>query len=391
MKIRLFLILMLIFIFGFIVLRGVHSEVMEFASIPLPNGVAVDQKDNVYVQSLSILGGGGLYKFASSGALLARNPSLFGEIRLAFDPVNNLIWAIETKGILYVINPDTLQVEQSLDIRYLTISGAVLNILTGKSESLYMIDRKFGDIALNRIDEDRFDLFITGQTSAGGIPFVLRLRFQDSSFEAKIVVASIPWPTPIVPPPFDTQPPGIAVNSGGKILTIFPTNISGGTTPFYLTTFGADFPETNVSPPKFVSEFYGKQAVSLGMTDSVTSNGFYFVAAAQGFGCGLGPSILYASETLDSIICVADLSPLGLGMMGPDDIAVGPDNKLYVTCSNSNLVLSIDFIQPTSSLTHDAQASRPENSDGNGINSKGSESSNKDGGSGGCFIHTVIY
>lgn len=124
------------------------------------------------------------------------------------------------------------------------------------------------------------------------------------------------------------------------------------TTPFYLATFGANFPETNVDLPRFVTTFFGRQAPSLGMTDSIVDGGFYFVTVANGFNCGGGPAVLYASKSLDSVTCVADLSILGLTNMEPDDVAVGPDNRfLYVTMSPNNLVLRVE-LQDQGSTTY---------------------------------------
>ncbi|NVN90122.1 MAG: Ig-like domain-containing protein [Desulfuromonadales bacterium] len=348
MKFKFSLAIIAVLILGYIPTNMANAAVTQFASLTYPKGVVVDQQGNVYVQSLSILGDGGLYKFSPDGTLLARNPNLFGKIRFVVDTVNNVIWALETKGMLYAINPSTLQAQQFVNLKSLSIpQGAVLNLLTGQSVDLLMIDPQYGDIALRRIDDSRFDMFITGQTSAGGIPFVIRLRFRPT-LVADIVVASFPLPNPIIPPPLDTQASGIAVNADGKVLTALPRNVSGGISPFFLATFNADFPETNVGRPSFVSAFSNRQVYTMGMTDSVSDKGYYIVATAQGFGCGLGQSVLHVSESLDNFTCVADLSSLGLGNMTPDDVAVGPDNScLYVTMSANNLVLRIDLFSQT--------------------------------------------
>lgn len=345
MKYCVHLSIIIVLILGYLSTNQANGAVTQFAGVPYPKGVAVDQQGNVYVQSLSILGDGGLYKFSPDGSLLARNPNLCGEIRLVVDTVNNVLWAIETKGVLYGINPNTLQAQPFLNLMNLPIpQGPVLNILTGQSVDLLMINPQYGDIALRRIDGSRFDLFITGQTYAGGIPFVVRLRFHPT-LEADIVVASIPLPNPIIPPPLNTQASGIAVNADGKVLTTFPDDVIGGISPFFLASFNADFTDTNVGRPAFVSSFYDRQVYSLGMTDSTTDKGFYFVGTAQGIGCGIGTAVLHASESLDSVACVADLSSLGLGTMTPDDVAVGSDNSsLYVTMSAHNIVLRVDIL-----------------------------------------------
>lgn len=342
---NLFFSLTIIFMSNFVLLNETNATIMQFAQVPLPKGITVDQNGYVYVQSLSMLGDGGLYKFDPNGTLLSRNSNLFGAIRLEADAVFNILWALEKNGQLYYIIPDTLQAYPYLNVRDLIMSQSqtpVLNMLTGEKIPLWAIDPIFGDIAV-RHTNDGYDLFISGLTAAGGIPFIVRLRFDDSSVSTNIVVASFPLPNSIIPPPFDTQPPGIAVNEDGTVLTALMDNLSGGTTPYYLTSFNADFPETNVSLPQFLPEFYGHQVVSFGMTDSAMDKGFYFVTSANGLNCGVGSAVFYASQSLDKVTCVADLSDFGWGQIGPNDVAVGPDNNfVYVAMSSNNLVLRLE-------------------------------------------------
>lgn len=339
-------ILIMLFLSNFVLLNEANATVIQFAQVPLPKGVTVDQNGYVYVQSLSILGNGGLYKFDPNGTLLSWNSNLSGEMRLEADAIFNVLWAIEKMGQLYYVDPNTLQAYPYLNVRDLLMSQSqnpVLNMLTGEKISLWAIDPMFGDIAV-RHTNDGYDLFISGLTAAGGIPFVVRLRFDDNFVYTNIVVSSVPLPNPIIPPPFDTQPPGIAVNTDGIVLTALMDNLSKGTTPYYLTSFNADFPETNVSLPRFLPEFYGRQAVSFGMTDSALDKGFYFVTSANGLNCGLGPAVFHVSKSFDELTCMADLSDFGWGQIGPNDVAVGPDNNfIYVTMSSNNLVLRLEI------------------------------------------------
>lgn len=338
-KLRLPVVCTVILFFACFLLHPAYASVTSFAQVSNPNGVVVDQSGNVYVQSLSILGDGGLYKFSPQGTLLGRNSNLFGKIRMVFDPAMSVIWGVETKGALYAIDPATLNAQLMVNLNNLSIpQGSVLNLLRGTYVPLIMVSPQYGDIALRRVDNDNFDLFITGQTAAGGVPFVVRLRFRPT-LKPDIVVASIPWPNPIIPPPLDTQASGIAVNANGKVLTALPADVSGGTSPFYLVTFGADFPETGDALPEFVPAFSGSRVYSMGMTDSPGDRGFVFVTVAQGLGCGLGPALIWAPESLDRTTCLADLSSLGMGEMTPQEVAVGPGNVLYVTTGTRNLVL----------------------------------------------------
>lgn len=316
-----------------------HAAVRGFAQVTYPNGVAVNQKGEVFVHSLSILGDGGLYKFAPNGSFMGRNPYLFGEIRLVADEVNGVLWGVETKGALYAINPDTLQAQEFLNLRNLA-GRPVWNMLRGELIDLIMINPQYGDIALRRIDENNFDLFITGQSATGGFPFVVRLSFRPT-LQADIVVASFPRPNPIIPPPLDTQPSGIAVNAQGTVLTTFPKDVYLGRSPIYLAAFDADFPEA-ATVPDFVPALEHAQVYSTGMTEA-PDNGFYFVTTAQGLGCGLGPALVHSSSSLNNTSCLADFSALGMGVMNPDDVAVEPGKRfVYVTMRQNHLVLQVD-------------------------------------------------
>ncbi len=328
-----------------------------FARMTNPNGVAVDQAGNVYVQSLSALGDGGLFKFDSNGVLKARNSQLFGDFRLEPDPLNGVIWAQEIQGKLYVVDPNTLQASLFMDMRTWATNNnpqSVLDMLTGKSETLWMFSPHFGDIAMHQVGTEQFDLFITGLTSdSGGMPFVLRLRIdlKNKTLQTKNIVASIPLPNPIVPPPLDIHPFGIAVNGSGTVLTALLDNISGGTTPPFLATFGSDFPETGASTPMFVPGYRNRPAFTMGMTASPSNGGFYVATVANGFGCGAGPAILYFTPSLDKATCIADLSSLGLGNVQPDDIALDTNNRfIYVTMTQ--LVLRLDLPTPPPSAAN---------------------------------------
>jgi len=344
---------LILFALSLTITEPAQSDPTLFARLTNPTGVAVDQAGNVYVQSLSLLGNGGLFKFDSNGVLQAQNSNLLGKFRFAPDPLfHNLLWAQEISGKLYLVNTDTLQAQLFMDLRAWAMDHNMepaLNMLTGKQVNLLMVSPNFGDIATRQLGADQLDLFIIGLTSSGGgIPFVLRLRFKNQILDStKIIVASIPYPTVIIPPPLDTYPYGISVNANGTVLTALPSNISGGTTPLFLAMFGADFPDTVDSPPVFVPKYKNKQAFAIGMTASGSNGGFYVATVANGFGCGAGPAILYFSPALDLETCVADLSSLGLGNVAPADIAIEPNNRfIYVAMTQIGMVLRLDLPTP---------------------------------------------
>lgn len=316
-----------------------------FAQLTYPKGIYVDHGGNVYVSSLSLFDGG-LYKFAPNGALLAYNGSLFGEFRFVFDEGNNVMWALETNGIIYLVDPNTLYAQPFINVnQFIDPQAPVLSVNDGHYYSLFMIDPQYGDITFSHVNENGFDVFITGLTMEGGNPFVFRFRFDFTQGvqNPDIVLTSFPYPTPIVPPPFDTQPPGIAANDDGSILTTMLNDIYGSYTPYYLVSFATDCPDGDICFPGFVPETYGQQVVSFGMTHLSPNGGFYFVTSANGLGCGAGPAVVHMTESHDAYSCIADLSFLALGTMGPADIAVDSvTGLLYVTMTANNLVLRLE-------------------------------------------------
>ena len=316
------------------------SAVKAIAQLTNPNGVVVDNIGSVYVQSLSANSDGGLYKFDSNGNLLAFNNQISGNYRFAFDP-SGWLWAQEIRGKLYFINRFTLQAQQFLDLRAWAMANSPLpavDLLTGQAGNLLMNSPNFGDIAVRQGANGQFDLFITGlSSSGGGLPFVLRLRFLNNALQSiYLMTTSIPVPSIAVPPPLDANPYGLAVNSNGTVLTVMPDNLSGGTTPLYLTAFGADFPETGNASPVFVPAFRSWQAFSTGMAASSKSNGgFYVATVANGFGCGggAGAAIFYfdASLTFNQSACLVNIA----GNMSPVDVALDSTEQiLYFTTTN---------------------------------------------------------
>lgn len=355
MKLK-YLIVLIVFSLSLIITEYAQSEPKLFASVVNPTGVITDQSGSVYVQSLSLPEfGGGLLKFDANGNLIAQNNQLSGKFRFAPDPLHGVIWAQEINGDLYYINPDTLQAQLLINLKTWTINNhhqeQVFNILNQRPDILLMISPTFGDITTRQVGADQLDIFISGLTSSGsGIPFVLRLRIKNQTIEGSIVAASIPVPTTILPPPLDSYPYGIAVNSRGTVLTVLPEKIDPdngiNVTQLFLASFGADFPEIGNAPPVFTQPYKqnSNQVFAIGMTPSNKDDGFYVATVANGFGCGAGPAILYFPPTLDNVICIADLSILGLGNVEPSDIAIDPNNQfLYVTMPQNGLVLRLDL------------------------------------------------
>lgn len=336
------------------IIENAQSEPIIFAQVANPTGVAVDNAGSVYVQSFALpeFGRGGLLKFDANGNLMAQNNQLTGKFRLAMDLLHNVIWAQETNGILYAIDPNTLQAQPVIDLKAWIMSNhlqsPVFDILTGTQDTLVMFNPVFGDIATWQSGTDQLNVLVTGLTNAGGgMPFVLRLSSINGTLQnPQIVVTSIPSAVTL-PSPLDTFPSGVAINSNGTVLTALPKefdpNNDAQITPFFLTNFGAEFPTTDSPSPNFIPTFENSQAFATGMTASDKDNGFFAATIANDFGCGAGPAVLFFPQTLDSAACIMDLSSLGLGNIEPADIAIDPNNQfLFVTMPQDGSVLRLD-------------------------------------------------
>lgn len=354
MKLKTLIAAFFILALNLAIIERAYSEPIIFAQVNNPTGIVVDNTGSVFVQSSSLPEfGGGLFKFGANGDLMAQNNQLTGKFRLALDSLNNVIWAQEMNGVLYSIDPNTLQAQPVIDLKAWIMSNQlqspVFNILTGMLDTLVMVNPVFGDIATWQSGTDQLDILVTGLTNtSGGMPFVLRLSFINGTLQSpQIVVTSIPSAV-VLPSPLDTFPSGIAINTSGTVLTPLPTeldpNSDAQVTQFFLSIFGAEFPTTaDASTPNFIPTFENSQVFATGMTASNTDNGFFATTIANGFGCGTGPAVLFFPQTLDSASCIMDLSSLGLGNIEPADIAIDPNNQfLYVTMPQDGSVLRLD-------------------------------------------------
>ena len=253
MKLKRLIAAFFILALNFAIIERAYSEPIIFAQVNNPTGIVVDNTGSVFVQSLSLpeFGGGGLLKFDANGNLMAQNNQLTGKFRLAMDSVRNIIWAQEMNGVLYSVDPDTLQAQPVIDLRAWIMNNhlqsPVFNILTGMPDTLVMVNPVFGDIATWQSGPDQLDVLVTGLTNAsGGMPFVLRLSFINGTLQnPQIVVTSIPSAV-VLPPPLDTFPSGLAINNNGTVLAPLPTeldpNSDAQVTQLFLSIFGADVP-----------------------------------------------------------------------------------------------------------------------------------------------------
>ncbi|MCG5498944.1 DUF4214 domain-containing protein [Ectothiorhodospira variabilis] len=328
------------------------ATLTRFADITFPQSVMVNQEGDVYVHSLSLLGDGGLYRFDSQGRRLAYNPNLFGSIRLVEDSERGVIWGLEKRGGLYVIDPVTLDSRFFLNI---AVHGfphePVLNVLSGEYVTLPMLSHIiFGDIALRSLGHDGLELYFSGMQGPGGSQFVGRLRLPNdplatgSAVHTDVLVASFPLPTPVIPPPLDTQGPGLALNPDGTLiasLVYHPQSRPGAgfVSPFYIVKMHVDFKSTGVGYPELTLGYPSRQLMSMGMSESKIDSGFLVGAFAQGQACSGGPAILYVSPGVDRVDCVVDLVNTTLGTLAPGGVDMTTDGRsVYFTISPMNLV-----------------------------------------------------
>jgi hypothetical protein len=355
MKLKRLIAAFFILALNFAIIGRAYSEPIIFAQVNNPTGIVVDNTGSVFVQSLPLpeFGGSGLLKFDANGNLMAQNNQLTGNFRLALDSASNIIWAQEMNGILYSVDPDTLLAQPVIDLRA-WIMGNILqsqafNILTGMPDTLVMVNPVFGDIATWQSGAGQLDVLVTGLTNtSGGMPFVLRLSLNNGTLQnPQIVVTSLPSAV-VLPPPLDTFPSGLAINSNGTVLAPLPIeldlNSAAQATQLFLSIFGAEFPTTaDASTPNFIPAYGSRPVFATGMTASNTDNGFFATTIANGFGCGSGPAVLHFPSTLDNAHCILDLSSLGLTNTEPADIAIDPNNQfLYVTMPQDGSVLRLD-------------------------------------------------
>jgi hypothetical protein len=250
MKLKRLIAAFFILALNFAIIGRAYSEPIIFAQVNNPTGIVVDSTGSVFVQSqpLPEFGGGGLLKFDANGNLMTQNNQLTGNFRLALDSASNIIWAQEMNGILYSVDPDTLLAQPVIDLRT-WIMGNILqsqafNILTGMPDTLVMVNPVFGDIATWQSGAGQLDVLVTGLTNtSGGMPFVLRLSLNNGTLQnPQIVVTSLPSAV-VLPPPLDTFPSGLAINSNGTVLAPLPTELDSNSaaqaTQLFLSIFVA--------------------------------------------------------------------------------------------------------------------------------------------------------
>jgi hypothetical protein len=344
-------------------LNTANAEPVIFASqLSGPAGVTTDSGGNVYVHSDAITTTV-LTKFLPDATPVAQvslggiNVSEFVGSRLTRVPDTDSMLLLSPQGVIYTFTPD-LQIGPLIDLRPLvgqTVSG-VYDILTQQFRDLFLgVGPDWGDIAAYRDNAVILNLFVTATTgAAGGFPFVLRIGYDTSSgaiTTQRVVLTSSGTTAGAV-----NQPPGLAVNFEGNVLTTMPFPVSvdplGGFSES-LVYFTAEFPENpaSVIPQFILGDPQTRSGIadfaSFGMTTDAAGH-FYVAAGVVGSSvCGVqgsGP-LVFIDRTLTQFLCF----PLGGPIVPSTDVAVSPvDNFAFMTFFGyPGLVVRFDPIVPT--------------------------------------------
>jgi hypothetical protein len=329
--------------------KSLAQTVTQFVSgLFLPTGITVDSNNNVYVVSDSGLSAI-VSKFADNGVFLAQAPiggiAVGYQGKLTTNPATGQIFFLAPNGQVLLINPASGALTPLVDLHAIPIdTSSILDIATRTVDNFGGILGltsffNYGDIAVLQRQNNILDLFVTGTSQAQAFPFVMRLRFQNSTLVQAKVIASSRASTA---GSYNIES-GIAVNNQGIVFTTLPIPARNSAFGNYTApvAFGADFdltPSTSDDPQIVLN---GIDLSTKGMTSDAAGN-FYVAGSSVGSTIGgvtAGSGGLYVfPPTLDRAIAAI---PVG-GLTGTYDAAVNPTgDRAYVTNSNSNGVVLI--------------------------------------------------
>lgn len=328
-----------------------------------PRGIYVDEQQNVFISYVDISAGGIIAKFAPNGDFLSWTITPgFSDYRFASLPDSTDFLGLRPDGIIHRINPDTLQFSEYLNLRSIDTDNSFIYDITNNeiddTESINPQIAQYNDITV-RQNGSITEIFVTGQnTSAGIMPFVTRIHIEDNFItEARVLINGERFQSPVVEDE-DAQeyqygavslnPPGIAVNSQGTVLTTFPIFSTGqNTTPIYLVAFDAGFEPSEEANNESEIEKLSSGFLIFGMTADYHDN-FHVVYNA------LGQAGVFVISPDNEPIQVEELGTPSLDGLARGDIAVAPNtNKAYVTFNTSVLTFSVDSVD-SSTATYSA-------------------------------------
>jgi hypothetical protein len=220
--------------------------------------------DATYTTLLTRYGINGTKQYVTLGGI---DPTTFTTARLGLDPKNGMIYLLSPIGQIYTVDPQTMAVQLLLDFRVPTfgdVAEDAYEIMTQRFYRFPFIQPYYGDIAVYRINEKLFDIFVSGRTRlsppsftnpplVGPVYFVLRLRVDENAriYTQKVVAWGKAGTSPGIGGTSiaDGYPnaAGVAVNSDGTVLTTLPALVGfTGLTYMALVSFRYDFPEIRI-------------------------------------------------------------------------------------------------------------------------------------------------
>ena len=213
-----------------------------------PVGIAIDKQGNLIASNLDN-SGPIINKISSTGIPQIRTGSEdFGY--LAVIPSSGIILHLQKNGNLSLIDPNNLAEAKILNIKDLNVNASsIFNIVPDTTVSILpqAAQTYYGDIAVLERGS-QLDVFVSG-LSIGLNPFVMRLRFQNNTVDARVVIASrgstATGPSRTGGNINTTR--GVAVNNQGTVLTTLPINV-GLEFIDVPVSFSADFPEKGGTP-----------------------------------------------------------------------------------------------------------------------------------------------
>ena len=310
------------------------SKLFNQISMSLFNqvGIAIDKQGNLIASNLDN-SGPIINKISSTGIPQIRTGSEdFGY--LAVIPSSGIILHLQKNGNLSLIDPNNLAEAKILNIKDLNVNASsIFNIVPDTTVSILpqAAQTYYGDIAVLERGS-QLDVFVSG-LSIGLNPFVMRLRFQNNTVDARVVIASV-GSTATGPSRTGgniNTTRGVAVNNQGTVLTTLPINV-GLEFIDVPVSFSADFPEKGGTPQIKLKGYTDDGYVSIpsqGMTTDQAGN-FYVVFARR-----LLADVVVLDPDINNVLTKVPTPTINSNYR---DIAVDSSNKVaYVTSSENSI------------------------------------------------------
>jgi hypothetical protein len=337
-----------------------------FVNLANPVGITIDTQDNIIVNSdntFNLL----ISKIAPNKTLIKQ--SQYGGFSSIQDfghftkitPSGNIL-QLQNDGDLVSVDPSTLSLSQSFNLKSLSIStNSIFDIATGTTRDFGGLiqpgaaQTTYGDIAgLTRGSQT--DIFVSG-LSLGTFPFIMRLRIDQNSnsTDARVIVASTGTTAGSV-----NLPRGIAVGNQGTVLTTLPISV-GLNIPQFIdvpVSFNVDFPEGAGAVPQVRLSGQGANfsdgsnyvdIASQGMTTDTAGN-FYIVTNSLGstaLNSAGGGTLVVLSPTVNRVLDVQSGSVLSSYR---DVVVNSSGTSAFVTSSGGVVRFPVSITTPTTPL-----------------------------------------